>query len=265
MSEYLPVPPDPWVATATNRETHRLPDDSMAAIAASPELSNTIDGIVGAVARGNDGSEYRIVACALRPDASGVWGVIQDVNHVPTYIESVTQNASSVIVEFVSGVKTVAVLVTPDETMAMSGLTAGASVAPDAATIRMSWSVTGDRVYWNGSAWTSTNNSFSAYSFNATTGVLTCQRRGTFVANTSVVAASRKPGTHVFVDGVNLSQIRIGFADMAGNPITTPSAECDAYLVGPMRASSTIDPSTITSAEYALANLWLLGIVQTSS
>ena len=35
------LPPDPWVVTATDKNTHRLPDATMEAIADSPELSAT--------------------------------------------------------------------------------------------------------------------------------------------------------------------------------------------------------------------------------
>ena len=38
------LPPDPWVVTATDKNTHRLPDATMDAIADSPELNATIDG-----------------------------------------------------------------------------------------------------------------------------------------------------------------------------------------------------------------------------
>lgn len=41
MTEYLPVPEAPWVATTTDAVTKRLPDATMDAIAASPELSAT--------------------------------------------------------------------------------------------------------------------------------------------------------------------------------------------------------------------------------
>ena len=35
------LPPDPWVVTATDKNTHRLPDATMDAIADSPELNAT--------------------------------------------------------------------------------------------------------------------------------------------------------------------------------------------------------------------------------
>lgn len=213
--------------------------------------------------KGDAGKNYRVVSCVIRPNSSGVWGVIDDGIHTPVGVSAVTQTSGAIEVHYNFTAKRIGSLVaTPDETFAQSGLQAGASVQETVARIQLGWTVTGDRVFWNGSAWTSSHDNFSAYSFNSATGVLTCTRRGQYSFNIGVAATSRKPNMHVFLDGVNPTQVRVGFSDMAGAPVTSPSTDCDAYLVVPARQSAPIDPSTLKADVYSGANIWVFGIFE---
>ena len=82
--------------------------------------------------------EDGVIALAIRNDGEG-WYAINDDDHAPVNVRSVESNSRSITVHFSRpAVSLGAFVVAPDETLALSGFSAGASVAMDSATIVLS-------------------------------------------------------------------------------------------------------------------------------
>ena len=96
--------------------------------------------INGSVVRGDDGKDYRLLACVLRNDGTTGWQILDDTNHTPVGFTGVTVEATGELVVDYSGLnaKTIgAIAVTPDERFSRGGLTAGASVSRTAVRIEL--------------------------------------------------------------------------------------------------------------------------------
>lgn len=78
------------------------------------------------------------VAAVLRNDGQG-WYALNDLDHTPINIKSVESDARSIRVNFSFSAKDVnTFLVTSDETLTLSGISGGASVGAESATIVLS-------------------------------------------------------------------------------------------------------------------------------
>lgn len=78
-----------------------------------------------------------IVAAVLRNEGSG-WYALADTDHTPSNVASVTTSLSGIAVRFVKPVAKVRTfIVAPDEALAPAGVSAGASVSMQTATITL--------------------------------------------------------------------------------------------------------------------------------
>lgn len=81
-------------------------------------------------------NELVVIAGAIRPDANGQWTVIEDADHAPRGIESVTSAGATVTVHFAQAGRVVTFVATPDESMLEYRV--GASVGTDHAALTIS-------------------------------------------------------------------------------------------------------------------------------
>lgn len=122
-----------------------LPVDVRAKIATNLGDPATVEGaavatsIGGGILRGADGKNYRIISGPLRNDGAG-WFAIDDAGHSPVGIDSVSVNGSGhLVVNYASLGANFVVFAScwPDETLALNGFTAGASVGVAETTLKI--------------------------------------------------------------------------------------------------------------------------------
>lgn len=94
-------------------------------------------------------SDYRVVSGVIRQSAaSGGWTFIDDADHTPMNVTSVTQDGSFVTINFgFNATKVLSFVIGPDETYARMGLVCGASVGLNYAAIQLAAPLAADVVY----------------------------------------------------------------------------------------------------------------------
>ncbi len=207
-----------------------------------------------------EGKETAIVACAIRwydttttPPAPGApgWYTLKDAGeeHDPILMGPVsTSGTSSLIVDVnfddfglsASQWTPSGFVVGPDETLADSGVTFGASVSSSQVTIRGTYNV--DRttfISFNGTSWSTGGYTFVSYS----NGFLTLTRD----ANSTKAAINYQPNVHVTMRrqsssdigasiincaGVNITgdTIQLSFVNADGTPVVTPTNRIKFYM-----------------------------------
>lgn len=133
------------------------------------DLTPLFDGAVLATA----GHKYRVIAFAIRNSGSG-WDFIDDAGHEPIGVSGISIVGDYIKVNFDFTASRVGTLVVgADETFAVDGYTAGASVALDSASIQVGKiGANYDYVSWDGSAWVSTTGFVTSTTMNGTTGAI---------------------------------------------------------------------------------------------
>jgi hypothetical protein len=101
------------------------------------------------------------------------WQTINDANHHPVGISSVTTSPTAVTLNYdftTTGVGSI--LVVADESMGPYGVSAGCSVGTTSAVMQISRDRIADYVYYNGVTWVSLSNVFTNMTFDTATGKL---------------------------------------------------------------------------------------------
>lgn len=98
-------------------------------------------------------SDFRVVCGVIRQStASGGWAVIDDADHTPMNVASVTQDGSFITINFgFTATEVLSFVIGPDETYARMGLVCGSSVGLGYAAVQLAAPLAADVVY-NGSA-----------------------------------------------------------------------------------------------------------------
>jgi hypothetical protein len=227
-----------------------------------------------AALRATPGTRYRVVSGVLRNSGAG-WGVLDDADHEPTGVDSVSYDAAQggqIVVNYagLQAGKVVSFIVSPDEAFARAGFMCGASVTRTYAAIRMSrqFPEYADFVQYNGTAWTSTLNVFTC-SFAAGTGVLTLTHPSLELGTDlnpqlDLSVTPRGGGAIPTISGsatLSATTLPIEFRDYAGALLTTPTTGMRAFVKrgGGLRA---VDPAILNTTVVPASNLWFQGIFE---
>ncbi|WP_194522334.1 hypothetical protein [Cellulosimicrobium sp. JZ28] len=247
----------PDAATLVRRNDHgrtQFADPVAAADAATKGYADS-----GRV-RGADGRLYRVVAGVIRNDGSG-WAVLNDSGHQPTNIASVSANADAITIGYgFTGTKVAALLVVPDETFAQEGYLAGASVGLSSAAIRVSrmGKSVSDYVSYNATAgaWTSLGGVFTGLAWSAGTLTLTHET----VTGAAGSVAGRGGVYQPQLGSMSGTTTDVEFFDWAGTKVTTPNANCRAFVT--RNANRVIAPVNPTLLANAAGNFWIFGLIE---
>lgn len=243
-------------------------DDAIAAFIAddtTPSATRAaLDAVLAGPIKGEAGRDLRLVAGVIRNDGSpSYWQPIDDSGHSPVNVDSVSTTTSAIVVDFTSlgASKIVSFAVVPDEQFAKLGFTAGASVSLTQAAIYLQQvKPFADYVYYDGSAWQSSNGVFSL-SFNPATGVLTCTHEeipaGTAVFDVSVTGrGTLLASSH----GASTSTALVRWHNYSGTLQTAASTDMKAFVSH--GSNGPLDPQQIDTTKYPSSNLWFIAIVE---
>ena len=127
------------IGTSSDRVTHTRTNASTTDL--QTEVRNALN--FGA------SSDYRVVCGILRQDtASGGWYLINDADHIPMNVASVSQTSTFITLNLgFTASKVISFVVCPDETFAKMGITCGASVGLSTVSIQPSALLAADVVY----------------------------------------------------------------------------------------------------------------------
>lgn len=104
--------------------------------AAADELLNALTG--GQPQAIESTAAILTVACVLRPNASGVWSILEDAGHAALGVSGISQTTSGIVLDFdFTASKVLTFIAAPDETLAKARFNVGASVGLASATIQM--------------------------------------------------------------------------------------------------------------------------------
>lgn len=215
-------------------------------------------GNIGLI-KGDDGKNYRAVACVVRNTGSG-FAFINDTGHAPAGVTSVTTAAdqSSFTINYsFTATKVVSLVATPDETLAAKGFIMGGSVGLSSATFNVGqpggW---GDYVSWNGSAWTSLNGFVTSTSMNATTGLITMNHEDMSPIAGNVTGRSWTYKT--LPDGMGATSTLAYLVNSSGVTLKTPNTtDCKIWVTRAGTRKVSMDELTLANS-----NIWIYGIME---
>lgn len=217
------------------------------------------------------GKRYGMVAGVIRNSGSpNYWQPINDSNHAPQNIDSVTTDTSAITIDHSSlaATKNVAFIAVVDETLAAQGFTVGASSTPTQAILWLgSGAPLNDYVSYNGSAWT-TSKSPSPFTISSFTGgVLTLTHRN-LGSNAQAVSLVPRGNTYRCVidegSAFDPSTTGVKFIDPATNTVVSSPDTNMKVLVsrgGGARLSG-LNPQLVDTTTFPNSNIWLLGIFE---
>ena len=200
-----------------------------------------------------DTSKHKIVACALRNTGSG-WEMIDDSQHTPINVESVTDSSSAVTINYsFTASKVGTLVVTPDETFCKMGLFCGASVGLALSAISMHITKPiGGYVYYDTSWHVPTGFTFGSF----TGGVLTLSHEACG-SNPYASLTARGGACLAFLGAAGNTTTQMVFTTLAGATITSANSTIKAYLM--RTVDYDVDPTALVSAA---GNLWVYGIME---
>lgn len=244
--------------------------------------ADTISGSVN----GEDGKTYKIVSGVIRNDTSG-WHVIEDADHTNINISNIAQDAGSIAVGYadIDVKKVVSLLVVPDETLASTGFTFGASVTKGTAYIQAYRQQTyqGAYVEYNGTAFVNNIKGDASPGVGSMTwdsGVKALLLRHTTnedlyeedwqnnIPHFTPVVDWSNPSTNFSIKVVNHGSTNadgtfISFFDKDGVRIDTPTTDLKFYWSRTVDGRAVrINPDDINTVKYPLSNLWVYGIFE---
>ena len=224
---------------------------------------------------GNPGERYKIVSAPLQNAGSpNYWQPIAVANHEAINVDSVSTSAGTglapgaITVNYGSiNAKDVCTwLIVPDETLAVNGFAAGASVGLTSAVINLAQaSGVADQVSYNGTAWVFSKASpcFSA-AWSTDHLVLTHpQVGGAF--GVSLEPRSLDGTTRPYLpvvaqsSGIGATSTAIEFWNQAtGAKVTAP--DTNMKLIVTRTGMGQVDPRPVDTTAYPNSNLWFVGL-----
>ena len=206
--------------------------------------------------QGVSGERYKIVACVLQNNGSGVWQQIPSANHKSINVASVTNNTETITVNFGFTAKNIlSFIAAPDETFVSKGYNFGSSVGVSSAIIQGYRTASiGGYISYNGSAWDFT------YATGVSSAVWSTDRLTIThdKCSGSIIDASCREGVYICQTGQAAPTVsEVLFFDYAGTKITTPNTNMKCYFSRP-GVPLNMDPTVNVPG----ANIWCLGIFE---
>lgn len=245
---------------ATDEINGRLSEDA---------LNNTFGGGI----RGAADRKYAEVSGVVRPNNAGAWFLISDGTHRAMNVDSVATAAGAtgtVDINFgtLGATRVVSWVCGPDESFAHElGLITGASVTFNQARITMEAlsPVLSTYIAWDGTKFTSTSADYTASFSNGKLTITTSKpiKREALYYDFSVTPRGGLYKVNVTADAgaVTANVVVLEFRDQAGTLVTTPTSDMKLFFTrGGGRYQ--VDPSTISSDEYPIANIWFRGVFE---
>lgn len=204
---------------------------------------------------------------AIRNDGNG-WYAIDDANHTPSFIDSVTTTNQMISVHYNSlgATESTTFIVVPDETLAKAGFHVGASVGLDASHIMLSQSgkTYSDYVWFDGSDWRQSDGVFSSVTWDS--GILTITHPTITDGGHFNVALTGRGGNYTpnLIGGggaLGFDVLRIEFRGADGTTPTVPNSGMRVY-VSHGGGNRIVDPTTVSAATYPKSNLWIIGAMR---
>lgn len=203
---------------------------------------------------------YSMVTCALRNvGGTDYWQVIEDANHTPVNVASVTTGLTGITVNFdlASTQRVIWASVTPDEAMATGGYFSGASVGLNNLTIKLGRTGTiASYIAYNGTTWT-TQGDISVTSFGTATGTLNLTHE--VIRGFGASAVTRQSPLVASIGTIGTTATTIFFRDPTGAVVTTPNTDMKVYVS--RTHTGTIDHRDIPPGFH---NLWVAAIIETA-
>lgn len=238
------------------------------------QISNALDSIKSAFY----GRNVRILAGVVRATVSGsdvTWNYISDSEHDKIGFTTVTSYTNGLIIKYPHVKKILSFTITPDETFAKNGITCGASVGMDSATIKIYKPyVSGGFLMGNGSTYT--KNHFIGWDLTYSSGLLEYSPYvlgGTTVSQndeTTQAVYVGKNGYHMERKILGLTK-KIGFnvVDQFGNIVTdAPTSDDIIQITGGVIDKVTVNPRTASGngSEAAIfnssSNFWIIAVLE---
>jgi hypothetical protein len=255
-----------------------LPVDVRAKIATNLGDPATVEGaavatsIGGGILRGADGKNYRIISGPLRNDGAG-WFAIDDAGHSPVGIDSVSVNGSGhLVVNYASLGANFVVFAScwPDETLALNGFTAGASVGVAETTLKIYQDTPAQAAYIYYDTGTATwkrstpSTISSTFAHSTSTGKLVVNHNTVPSGAPADIQAVARAGPYsVKVGSSSPSSTELYFYDAAGAVVTgTPTADHQVYFHRGGGMQLLVDASTIDTVAYPSGNFWFYAVME---
>lgn len=210
-----------------------------------------------------ENKNVKIIAGVIRNSGTG-WRLIDDANHQPINIDSVSvDSANNIVINYgFTASKVLSLVVTPDDTFAKS-YTCGASVGLSTATIALYTipRTIGGFVYYNSSnsSWNVDSSDFTA-TYNSNTGQLTLSHESLSSYATkdimNISVSGRDCNARLFSTASNA--VNVKFYDWDGNVITTPSSDMKVCVARTINAVHANANNVINSG----GNFWIYGILE---
>jgi len=245
------------LSTAGIGVTKKIKDETSAAGALGQVLTPTATGVVWKDLE--ETGKVRQLAGVIR-NTGGTWAFINDVDHEPLNLISVSQPTSTTVrVTYDKAyTKVITFVATPDEGYASNGIFMGASVGLNFADIQLyqSRTISGYIVY-NGSAWTVVGDAFTNFSYSS--GVLTFDHPSLYADAQYAVSATPRNGSaynyYAGSQGETSSQIYIYNPD---GTAYTGAADTNMKFFFGKGASGVL---TNTQSAISGSNIWLSGLM----
>ena len=211
-----------------------------------------------------ENKNVKVIAGVIRNSGTG-WRLIDDANHEPMNIDSVSvDSANNIVINYgFTASKVLSLVVTPDDTFAQK-YTCGASVGLSTATISVYTipHTIGGFVYYKNNAWDLQYSDFTGATFNGTSGELS-------LTHESLANLATRESQNTSVSGRDCNarlasqgsdSIQIKFYDWDGNVITSPSGE--KVFVCRTINSVHVNANNLVSSG---GNFWIFGIVEVAT
>lgn len=208
---------------------------------------------------GDNGRNYRMIACVVRNTGSG-FQFIDDATHTPAGVTSISTAADQLSFTINYNFTAVAVgslVATPDETLAREGYIMGGSVGLTSSTFQVGqpggW---GDYVSYNGTAWTSLNGFVTATSMNTTTGLITMTHEDMVPVSGQVNC--RSFGYRAAMSSLGSTSTAVYLVNNSGVSLKTPnSTDCQFFVT--RAGSRQVKMNELTLAN---SNIWIAGFME---
>lgn len=216
--------------------------------------------------RGAGGRQYAMIAGAVRKVGSS-WELISDAAHRPQGISSVSTTSTSIRISHATPAgkrisRVVSLVVAPDETLAIEGISAGASVGLTYSDINLGTErPLTDYVSWDStiSNWRVNNGTFTL-TYDTANNQLICSHPTEVMSREAVAVAGLVGGNSPFVSGVlgslTTTQIGIQWITSAGALVVGKTNGCKVFLT--RFGARKVNPATLATT----GNLWINGVLE---
>lgn len=218
------------------------------------------------------GVRYKPIAAAIRK-TNGVWGLINDSGHTPSNVTSVTSTSTSIKVNFgFTASKVGSLVVTADESYNILGYTFGASVALNAATIKIhnsSQVISGGYVYYTSGGWEFLTGNITSIANRPNANEFRVYHPGNYPETEIYLSITgRGPGKYLYrsegsgydpTDGRGYTNIGV-YNISDGSPVTSFNTDMKFFMTRQSTPQITeVDPSTLPEGN---TNIWIYGLME---